>query len=62
MTLAATNSQTPTTVSQSLVPPVSVQSWDSPTTTNLYFCATTSGTPTFATASDLTFGYSLIQD
>jgi len=60
--LAATNGQTPSSGFTSFIPPVSVQNSDSPTTTNLYFCATTSGTPTFATAGDLTFGYALIQD
>lgn len=62
MALAATNSQTPTTASYGIVPPVSTINVDSALTTNLYFCATTSGTPTFATTSDLFFEYALIQD
>ena len=60
ITPAVTVGTTQSTAAQSIA--VSVNNQDSSATTNLYFCAVTTGTPTPASTSDLIFNYALVQD
>ena len=60
LTPATTAGTTQTTSSVVVNEPV--KNADSSATTNLYFCAVTTGTPTPASTTDLVFTYTILQD